>query len=56
MHRDLKLQNIMVHFCDKTTYLLDMEKEEKMHFLKTVDLENVEFEVKLADYGLSKKI
>ena len=46
----------MVHFNDKTTYLMDMEKEEKTAFLKNVDLINTEFEVKIADFGLSKKL
>ena len=46
----------MLHFTDKTTYLMDMEKEEKLGFLKNVDLDNSEFEVKIADFGLSKKL
>ena len=54
VHRDLKLQNIMVHFQGKTTYLMDMPKEEKKLFLKNVDLENTDFQVKIADFGLSK--
>jgi len=46
----------MVHFNDKTTYLMDMEKEEKRAFLKSVDLIHTEFEIKIADFGLSKKL
>jgi len=33
----------MVHFPGKTTYLMDMPREEKKLFLKNVDLENTDF-------------
>jgi len=33
-----------------------MTKEEKKAWLKNVDLNNVKFEVKIADFGLSKKL
>ena len=56
VHRDLKLNNVMVHFVDKTSFLMDMPKEQKLSFLQNVDLMNVDFEVKLADFGLSKKV
>jgi len=46
----------MIHFTGKTTYLMDMEKEEKRKFLESVDLENTDFEVKIANYGLSKAL
>jgi serine/threonine protein kinase len=36
MHRDLKLQNILLHFPDNN--LLEMKKKEKMEFLKKVNL------------------
>ena len=46
----------MVHFNGKTTYLMDMQKQEKKAFLKNVDLTKTDFEVKIADFGLSKKL
>ena len=46
----------MIHFKDKTTMLMDMSKEEKKAFLADVDLTQHDFECKLADYGLSKKL
>ena len=45
----------MVHFNNKTVELMDLSKEEKIDFLKTVDLENTDFEVKIADFGLSAR-
>jgi serine/threonine protein kinase len=56
IHRDLKLQNIMLHFPDMTDKLLAMSKEEKRNFLRTVDLTKVNFEIKIADFGFSKKL
>jgi len=44
----------MVHFNDKTTYLMDMLKGEKTAFLKNINLEKADFEVKITDFGLSK--
>ena len=44
----------MVHFNGKTTLLMDMPKAEKKEFLKNVDLLTTEFEIKIADFGLSK--
>ena len=35
---------------------MDMGKEEKAKFLESVDLENTDFEVKIANYGLSKAL
>ena len=43
VHRDLKLQNIMIHFKGKTTTLMDMPKDEKKRFLKNVDLNTADF-------------
>ena len=56
LHRDLKLQNIMVHFNGQTTYLMDLPPEEKKEFLKNVDLLDTDFQVKIADFGLSRKV
>ena len=35
---------------------MDMPKDEKKLFLKNVDLLTTDFEVKLADFGLSKQL
>ena len=56
MHRDLKLQNIMVHFTGKTTSLMDMTKDEKWRYLESVDLLKTDFQVRIADFGLSKEV
>jgi len=56
IHRDLKLQNIMLHFPDDNEKLLLLNKEEKKAFLKDVDLNKINFEIKIADFGFSKKL
>ena len=56
VHRDLKLQNIMLHFPDETENLMKMSKDEKKRFIKNVDLETTHFEIKIADFGFSKKL
>mmetsp|Transcript_4770 Transcript_4770/g.8171 ORF Transcript_4770/g.8171 Transcript_4770/m.8171 type:complete len:267 (+) Transcript_4770:347-1147(+) len=56
IHRDLKLQNIMLHFPDMGDELMNMNKEERKRFLKSVDLNKVRFEIKIADFGFSKKL
>ena len=56
IHRDLKLQNIMIHFPDETERLMQMNKEENRKFLKNVDLTTAKFELKIADFGFSKKL
>ena len=56
IHRDLKLQNIMLHFPDNSDLLMNMSKEEKKRFLRHVDLNTTNFEVKIADFGFSKKL
>ena len=56
IHRDLKLQNIMLHFPDHTEKLLVMNKDQKKQFLKEVDLNKINFEIKIADFGFSKKL
>jgi serine/threonine protein kinase len=56
IHRDLKLQNIMLHFPDLTPKILNMNRDQKRQFLKEVDLTTMNFEVKIADFGFSKKL
>ncbi len=56
IHRDLKLQNIMLHFPDNQEQLMNMNKDEKRRFLRSVDLLSTRFEVKIADFGFSKKL
>ena len=56
IHRDLKLQNIMLHFPDETTALMNMTKEEKKKYIANVDLSKCNFEIKIADFGFSKKL
>ena len=38
MHRDLKFGNIMVHFNNRTTTLMDMLADDKLMFLENVNL------------------
>mgnify|MGYP000887901809 CR=1 FL=1 len=33
-----------------------MNKEQRKRFLKEIDLENERFEIKIADFGFSKKL
>lgn len=56
IHRDLKLQNIMVHFPNDSLKLLAMTKQMRKEWLRTVDLSTTPFEVKIADFGFSKKL
>lgn len=55
IHRDLKLQNIMLHFPNNEE-LLNMSKPERNAWLKKIDLAKIVFEVKIADFGFSKKL
>ena len=55
IHRDLKLQNIMLHFPNNEE-LLNMSKPERNAWLKKIDLTKINFEVKIADFGFSKKM
>ena len=54
LHRDIKLENMLIHFPNQT--LLDMSPFDKSKFLQTVDLMKEEFIVKIADLGLAKKV
>lgn len=56
IHRDLKLQNIMLHFPDETDRLKGLTSGEKKEFLTNVDLMTTRFEIKIADFGFSKKL
>ena len=46
----------MLHFPDHTENLSRMTKEEKKNFFKKVDMQKTRFEVKIADFGFSKKL
>lgn len=54
-HRDLKLQNVMLHF-PNDDYLSNLSKSEKLSWLRDVDLNKTFFEIKIADFGFSKKL
>ena len=56
IHRDIKLQNIMIDFPDKCDELLTMTKGERIKFLKEVDLLNTKFNIKIADFGYAKRL
>lgn len=56
IHRDLKLQNIMIHFPNMSEQLLGMTKDVKKLFFKETDLDKIDFEIKIADFGFSKKL
>lgn len=52
VHRDMKLSNILLHFPDKIQ-LEQLNKNQKHLFLKQVDLQTIDFEIKISDFGLS---
>ena len=56
IHRDLKLQNVMLHFPHESEKLLHMSKEQKKKFYRSVDFDKMDFEIKIADFGFSKKL
>ena len=56
IHRDLKLANIMMHFPDDNEKLLNMTKIQKRNYLKNIDLDQVNFQIKIADFGFSKQL
>jgi len=53
MHRDLKLENILIHFPGHPE-LEGMKRAQKDEFLMRVDLLATDFVVKIADFGLAK--
>lgn len=56
IHRDLKLQNIMLHFPTESERILAMSKEQRKKFYKSVDLDTIPYQIKIADFGFSKKL
>ena len=57
IHRDLKLQNVMMHFPDHIQELASMQTDfERKEFIRKIDLETTRFEIKIADFGFSKKL
>lgn len=56
LHRDLKLQNIIINFPDDTEKILAMSKDQKKAYLRDIDLLTTNFEIKIADFGFSKKL
>ena len=46
----------MIHFPNDSFRILNMTKEQKRKFLREVDLTKIEFEIKIADFGFSKKL
>lgn len=46
----------MLHFPDHEDHLARMDSDERKRFLKSVDLLKVNFEIKIADFGFSKKL
>jgi serine/threonine protein kinase len=55
VHRDIKLANILIHFPEYPK-LLGLGRSQKMKFLKDIDLMNTKFEIKIADFGLAKRV
>lgn len=51
MHRDLKLDNILIHFPDRDNFRAISDEE-----LKAIDLMTEKFEVKIADLGFAREI
>jgi len=45
----------MLHF-PQNDEMRNMNKEQKKQFLREVDLLNTHFEIKIADFGFSKKL
>ena len=54
IHRDIKLDNIMVHF-PANPEIEHYSHAEKQQWMTKVDLSSVEFQVKISDFGLSTK-
>jgi len=46
----------MLHFPGEEEKLLSMTKEQKKKFLRDVNLNTTPFEIKIADFGFSKKL
>lgn len=52
VHRDMKLANVLLHFPNKPQ-LESLSHNQKRQFLRKIDLANIEFQVKISDFGLS---
>lgn len=52
MHRDLKLENILITFPDDE--ILGLNSNEMADFIKKVDLNKTRFSIKIADLGFAK--
>jgi serine/threonine protein kinase len=52
VHRDLKLANILLHFPDIEMGLFT--KEERINFIKEVNLSHVRFQIKISDFGFAR--
>ena len=46
----------MLHFPDENNTLMNMTKDEKKKFIANADFNKVKFEIKIADFGFSKKL
>ena len=47
----------MMHFPDHIQELASMQSDSERHeFIRNIDLENTRFEIKIADFGFSKKL
>jgi hypothetical protein len=46
----------MLHFPGESLKLLNMSRDQKKKYLKEIDLSTIDFEIKIADFGFSKKI
>ena len=52
LHRDIKLDNILIHFPDNDVF--GMTLVGRKEFIKSVDLTKIRFEIKIADLGFAK--
>ena len=55
MHRDLKLDNVMVHFPSLSYKELFDKRFDLLQYISEINLEG-DFQVKLADLGLARKV
>jgi serine/threonine protein kinase len=46
----------MLHFPTERDKILKMSKEQRKRYYRTVDLDKTPFEIKIADFGFSKKL
>ena len=52
LHRDIKLENILIHFPDED--LFEKDNSQVYKFIRAVDLTKTRFEVKICDLGFAK--